>query len=229
MSDFSIERRLWGKGYKLIAGVDEVGRGPLAGHLITAAVVFPVGSRKLETAELERNLAGVDDSKKLTASRRIECMRRIKHLALDWSISGVSPAEIDRIGIGKAIAKAHAGAIFRLKVIPDYILVDGKRALTAGDFDNIGEHSGQYANIKSTSIIKGDSISLSIAAASIIAKVTRDRMLTFAARQLPDYGFEHHKGYGTAEHLRQLKSLGPTNIHRFSFAPLKNEELRLDE
>ncbi len=245
MSSFQIERELWSSGFKYVAGVDEVGRGPIAGHLVTAALMFPACASPDVVENLEIALRGVDDSKKLSSLKRVKLLYQIRRMALTYSLNSVSPKEIDEMGIGKAVRRSMALSLMRLKVIPDYILVDGNKTPMAEDFEYaygllmkkaevsirtpLTVNLKQITNIRSQAIVKGDSISLSISAASIVAKVTRDRMMSLSSIRFPDYGFERHKGYGTAVHLGQIASLGATPIHRFSFSPLSNESLKFDE
>jgi len=245
MSSFAIEKDLWKANYKHIAGIDEVGRGPIAGHLVTAAVIFPVCVSDEDVLRLEIALRFVDDSKKLTSRKRQFCYRLIHALAIDYSVSSISPQGIDLMGIGKAVTRCMALSVLKLKQSPDFILVDGLKTPQYDDYEHArgilnkrwqklitGRHIAdvnQFTAIRSRAIVKGDSLSLSISAASILAKVTRDRMMTLDALKYPDYGFEFHKGYGTALHLKQLSTLGATPLHRISFSPLSNQTLPFDE
>ncbi len=187
------EEDLWASGARLVAGVDEVGRGPLAGPVTAAAVVLP------------RDLAieGIDDSKKLTPERRDELFDLIMRDAVDVGVASVSETVIDEINILNATRRAMRGALERLSEPPDHVLVDGSEIPALG--------------IPQTGLPHGDERSTVIAAASIIAKVTRDRFLVELDRRYPDYGFARHKGYGTPEHLAALTRLGPCEIHRRSF------------
>ena len=187
------ERELWSSGKRFVAGVDEVGRGPLAGPVVTAAVILPE----------DFCLLGVDDSKKLTPKKRDELFDQIKEAALCWAIGRREPERIDEINILNATKEAMADAILSLSIKPDHVLIDAVK-LPALD-------------IPQTSLIKGDSRSVSIAAASIIAKVTRDREMEQMARIWPGYAFESNKGYGTAAHYEGLNKLGPCPIHRKTF------------
>ena len=187
------ERELWSSGKRFVAGVDEVGRGPLAGPVVTAAVILPE----------DFCLLGVDDSKKLTPKKRDELFDQIKEAALCWAIGRREPERIDEINILNATKEAMADAILSLSIKPDHVLIDAVK-LPAVD-------------IPQTSLIKGDARSVSIAAASIIAKVTRDREMEQMARIWPGYAFESNKGYGTAAHYEGLKKLGPCPIHRKTF------------
>ena len=199
MPDYSIEESLISKGYQNIAGVDEVGRGPLAGPVATAAVI------------LDRNNIpeGLNDSKKLSAKKREALYDRILRSALAVSICSLSASEIDRTDIRKAALEAMRRAVSCLSVKADYVLVDGR---------DIPPHLGYSAQ----ALIKGDGRSQSIAAASIIAKVTRDRLMEKVGEVYPAYGFEKHAGYATAFHRAAIEHEGPVKrLHRFSFAPIK--------
>lgn len=185
------------EGYQLVAGIDEAGRGPLAGPVSAAAVILPDGfSHTL-----------LDDSKKLTEKRREIIYEEITNRDdIVWGMSMGDREEIDSINILKSTHAAMARAARKLKQLPDYCLIDG---LSVPNFP-----------IASEGIVKGDTKSLSIAAASIIAKVSRDRIMLKYAEQYPEYGFERHKGYGTSLHLEALKKHGPCPIHRQTFAPV---------
>ncbi|MBE6037251.1 MAG: ribonuclease HII [Clostridiales bacterium] len=187
------EDRLHAQGCKYVAGVDEVGRGPLAGPVVTAAVILPE----------DFDLLGVDDSKKLSEKKREELFDQIKEKAVCWSIGIKDPDVIDEINILEATKAAMTEAIEGLEIQPDHILID---ALTLKNVD-----------IPQTGIIKGDANSVSIAAASILAKVTRDRMMVEYDSVYPGYGFASNKGYGTAAHYDGLRRNGITPIHRMSF------------
>jgi len=187
------ERKCYEKGYKLVAGVDEVGRGPLAGPVVAAAVILGEGVL----------IPGVNDSKKLSAEKREYLYEEIKSKSLCWSIGIVDEKIIDEINILNAACLAMKKALDGLSERPDYILLD---AVTLKDVD-----------IPQKGIIKGDALSLSIAAASIIAKVERDRMVSAYDEQYPHFGFSKHKGYGTKEHIECIKKYGLLPIHRRSF------------
>lgn len=180
-------------GATLVAGVDEVGRGPLAGPVYAAAVVFPAGVR----------IAGLDDSKRLTAEVREGLCPLIRSAALGVAVGRAEVEEIDSVNIRQASFRAMRRALAGLPVTADFVLVDGFRI---PDLD-----LGQRA------IVKGDSLSMSIAAASVIAKVARDAVMVEYDRLYPGYGFAEHKGYATAEHIEALRRLGPSPIHRRSF------------
>ena len=186
------ERKYIAQGKKLVAGVDEVGRGPLAGPVVCAAVIMP----------MDDIVEGVTDSKKLTAKRREELAEKIKEKAVAYSIFQVSEKEIDEINILQAVKKCMAGAVNGLSVKPDIVLADGL---------DIGlPFYTEY-------IVKGDFKSYTIGCASIVAKVFRDNLMTEYAADFPEYGFEKHKGYGTAQHYAALRQFGPSPIHRPSF------------
>jgi ribonuclease HII len=193
------EKAFWGQGIEFVAGVDEAGRGPLAGPVYAAAVIFPKG----------RDVPGVNDSKRLTGNERERLEPEILKIALAAHVTSVDAAEIDRINIFQATLVAMRGAITSLSVAPQHVLVDGK--FTAG------------SPFPETAIIDGDARSLSIAAASILAKVARDRHMREMDVQYPGYGFQQHKGYGTRQHLDALRRLGPCAIHRRSFAGVAPE------
>ncbi len=189
----SYEKDLWAKGCKYVAGVDEVGRGPLAGPVVTAAVILPENF----------NVLGVDDSKKLSPKKRDELYELIIENAIAVSIGRKEPEIIDEINILQATKEAMKEAILGLGVRPDHVLIDAVK------LDDLG--------IPQTSIIKGDAKSVSIAAASIIAKVTRDREMIEMDSVYPGYAFASNKGYGTKAHYEGLKKLGPCPIHRKTF------------
>lgn len=188
----------WSGGVPHVAGVDEVGRGPLAGPVVAAAVILPEGCW----------IDGVDDSKKLTHEKRLALYERIVTSCVCWGVGAASAAEIDRINIRRATALAMQRAIRRLSCPPAHLLVDGLPVPELG-------LDGQ------TAIVDGDAKVHSIAAASILAKVTRDRLMERLAARHPAYGWERNKGYGTPEHLEALNLHGPTRHHRQSFQPVQ--------
>ncbi len=192
------ERELRQEGFTLIAGIDEVGRGPLAGPVVAAAVILPH----------DFYLAGLNDSKKITEARREDFYEYIKEHATSIGVGMVHADEIDSINIYEATKKAMNEAIVSLHVQPEYLLIDAMKI---------------QSPFPSQSIIKGDAKSISIAAASIIAKVTRDRLMKDYARSYPGYAFEKNAGYGTKDHLLGLEKFGVTPIHRKSFAPVKEK------
>ncbi len=197
------EKRLVEIGLLPAAGLDEVGRGCWAGPLVAAAVVLPVEDLLLRP-EL---LAGVDDSKCLSPRRREDLAVRICKVALGVGIGLVSPALVDALGIVRATGLAMRRALARLPLVPRFLLVDGRTA-----FDLPFPHR---------LLVRGDASSLSIAAASIVAKVYRDRLMEAWAERYPLYGFEKHKGYGTAPHRQALERWGPCPLHRRSFSPVR--------
>lgn len=200
-----IETALTRSGYDLIAGVDEAGRGPLAGPVVASAVILPNKCR----------IEGLDDSKKLSPKKREIIYQRIIEKAVYIGIGSVSEKTIDRINILRATLLAMKKAVMGLSKIPGFILVDGNIRIPS-----IG--------IPQTAVIRGDSICSSIAAASVISKVTRDRYMMRLDKKYPQYGFASHKGYGTKRHLDALDKYGPSPVHRLSFAPIydikKNKE-----
>ncbi len=196
MSDLFLFDRKNRQRYGCIAGLDEAGRGPLAGPLVAAAVIFPDSfSHPL-----------LNDSKKLTDGRRRELLPIIRENAITFSTGVVTPSEIDENRMAWAVRTSFKRAMKPLAEKADLFLVDGNSVANL-------DHPCLF-------IVKGDSKSLSIAAASIVAKVTRDDMMIQAARDYPDYGFEKHKGYGTRDHVAALRKQGPSPIHRMSFEPL---------
>ncbi len=182
-----------------MAGVDEAGRGPLAGPVVAAAVILPPWSPRLAAA-----LAGVDDSKRLIPSRREELLPLIEENALAVGLCRVEPEEIERLNILQATMRAMAAALRRLAVTPQFGLVDGN-------------HTPKEWPGPSRAMVKGDSRSVSIAAASIVAKVSRDRIMEAYELQYPGYGFGSNKGYGSEAHLAALERFGPTEVHRAGF------------
>jgi len=197
--NFAEERRLAEQGYSFIAGIDEVGRGPLAGPVVAAAVILPanLGARWLTL---------VRDSKQLTAKRRESLSPLIAKAAIGIGIGLLPPDAIDDYGIVKATRLAMCAAVDHLPRSPDFLLID---YLKLPELD-----------VPQKSITKGDSLSLSIACASIVAKVTRDRIMVALDEVYPDYGFAKHKGYATREHLSNLRRWGACPIHRRCFAPV---------
>ncbi len=202
--DLSLETAAWARnGSPRIAGLDEAGRGALAGPVVAAAVILP-----LENRPLLAELAGVNDSKQLSAPVREVLFERITAHACSYGVGVVEADEIDRIGILPATRRAMQAALERLDPGPAALLIDGRIRLPR-------------VNLPQESIIRGDGRSLTIAAASILAKVTRDRLMIAHDPQHPGYGFAAHKGYGTAAHLAALTRHGPSLLHRRSFAPLR--------
>jgi ribonuclease HII len=196
-----VERELWRSGFSAIAGVDEVGVGPLAGPVVAAAVVLPRDARLRE----------IDDSKRLTGAVREEVAAAIRGCALGVGVGVVEVDEIDRLNIYRAALEAMRRAVTLLPTVPDHVVVDAR--------------SIPGIDIPQTPLIRGDSRCYSVAAASIVAKVTRDAMMRALAVEYPEYGFAEHMGYGTRQHLEAIRRYGPSPIHRRSFAPVR--ELRL--
>ena len=190
---WAYEDEVFAQGYKLVCGIDEAGRGPLAGPVCAAAVILP--------PHLE--IPGLTDSKKLTDKKRRELMPIIKEQAIAWGIGFASHEEIDRINILQATYLAMERALEQLQVKPEFALIDGNRAKDFG--------------LPVKTVVKGDSLSANIAAASVLAKVTRDDLMEAQAQDYPGYGFEVHKGYGTKAHYEALTQKGPSPIHRMTF------------
>ena len=190
---FRYEGEAWEQGYTAVCGVDEAGRGPLAGPVCAAAVILPAGLV----------IEGVNDSKKLSEKKREELFPVICEKALAYGIGWADEREIDEINILQATYRAMKRAVESLPLTADYALIDGNRMPPLA--------------IPGTTIIKGDALSMSIAAASILAKVSRDRVMVQFSREYPQYGFEQHKGYGTAAHVQALREYGPCPLHRQSF------------
>ena len=197
---WALERACREEGYSSVCGCDEAGAGPLAGPVYAAAVILPFGAE----------LPGLNDSKKLTEKKREALFPVIREQAVAWAVARVEAAEIDETDILSARMKAMQLAIDQLTLAPDFALIDGNR-----------DH-GRSAAVTTPHrmIVKGDSLSASIAAASILAKVSRDRYMKEIAAQYPQYEFDRHKGYGTKRHYELLRQYGPSPIHRRTF--LKN-------
>ena len=190
---WQFEEELFAQGYQVICGVDEAGRGPLAGPVCAAAVILP--------PHLE--IPGLDDSKKLSDKRRRELFPIIKEQAIAYGIGLASHEEIDEINILQATFLAMERAVAQLQIKPEYALIDGNRTKDFG--------------LPVKTVVKGDSLSANIAAASVLAKVTRDMLMEEAVVEYPGYGFEIHKGYGTRAHYDALREKGPSSIHRMTF------------
>lgn len=188
-----LERRLHAEGFTLVAGVDEVGRGALAGPLVVCAVILPVGY----------DLPGLRDSKLLTPLARARLAAEIRHQAVALRIVRVTPLSIDRHGLQRCNLRALRRAVARLRPAPEYALSDGYALRRLG--------------IPTLSIVKGDRVAASVAAASVVAKVVRDRAMARLHRVFPAYGFDRHKGYGTGAHRDALRAHGPSPVHRLSF------------
>ncbi len=197
MPDYEFEKAAVNSGFSCICGVDEAGRGPLAGPVCAAAVILPEGAV----------IAGLDDSKKLTEKKREKLYDIIKTTAVAYSVAYGTLEEIETVNILEATYLAMNRAIEGLNIKPDFALIDGNRV-------------PRGIKIPCETIVKGDSKSMSVAAASVLAKVTRDRLMLEYDKKYPEYNFKKHKGYGTKEHTELIKQYGPCEIHRLSF--LKN-------
>jgi len=191
------ENKLWQQGWVLLAGIDEAGRGPLAGPVVAAACILPV----------RFNLPGVNDSKMLTESKREKLFPLIQAQAIDYAIGSAEPAEIDALNILQATKLAMKRAVEGLTVRPNYLMIDALK------LPNV--------RLPQLPLVRGDQLSATIAAASILAKVTRDRLMVELDALYPEYTFSKNKGYGTSEHMEVLRRLGPCPLHRKSFAPMK--------
>ena len=204
---YKYEEELYDRGYKQICGIDEAGRGPLAGPICVAACILPPFLR----------IEGINDSKQLTEKKREALYKIIVKQALAYSIVFISEKDVDELNIYQATKKGMLQCIKELKLEPDYVLID---AMPLGELE-----------IEHNSIIHGDALSASVAAASILAKVSRDHYMEKMDIKYPNYGFKKHKGYGTKEHLAALEKYGPCKIHRKTFAPVSkyfSKQLSLD-
>jgi ribonuclease HII len=208
---FEFERVLWRQNVVRFAGVDEAGRGPLAGPVVAAAAILP--PRWAESG-LPAELAGLNDSKQLTEAQREKFFAFLAGCGeIEFGIGEISAAMIDEINILQATHRAMNAALAKLNPLPPHALVDGRPVKTLC--------------VPQTAIVKGDARSYSIAAASVLAKVTRDRLMREFSAQFPEYGFAEHKGYGTAKHLKAIARHGACAIHRKTFAPLKPKTAEL--
>ena len=201
-----IERQLRATHGPLLAGVDEVGRGPLAGPVVACAVIMPADRRAI---------AGVDDSKRVTEKDRVRLARKIRQSAVAIGVGAASVREIDTYNIYHASTRAIRRAVRRLPVSPDHVVLDGKTIRTLG--------------IEHTAVVKGDSRCYAVACASIIAKVIRDGLMRRLARRYPEYGWEHNCGYATLDHIAVVDTVGMTPHHRRSFRNKQQFELLFDE
>lgn len=208
MLKLATEQKIFAQGYKLVAGVDEAGRGPLAGPVVAACVIIGPDF-KIDDEDLKL----INDSKKLSPKRREKLFSIIKKKVLAVEIGVVNHQVIDRINILQATFAAMRQAIMRLPVQADFVLVDGNLKIP-------------QLKIEQEAIIDGDAKVFVIAAASIIAKVSRDWLMMEADKEYPEYEFVRHKGYGTKKHLEKIKEFGPCPLHRLSFAPFKTKEKR---
>lgn len=194
-ANFSIEQSLWSSGLQMVCGIDEVGRGCFAGPVVAGAVIFPFGSKLIE---------GIADSKLLTPKKREDLAKRIKEMASAWAVGEISVPDINKFGIGQATQMAFSKAVGNLQKAADFFLIDAFYVKTLD-------------KLKQKPIPRGDRISASIAAASIIAKVYRDDLMQKLHLDFPDYGFDKHKGYGTSFHREKIKKFGFSDLHRKSF------------
>jgi ribonuclease HII len=207
----TFERTLWSREFTLVAGVDEAGRGPLAGPVVAAAVILPAA---WANGGFEAKLSDLNDSKQLTETQRERFFEIIiTHPDIHHAIAIVDAATIDRINILQATHRAMNEALAQLNPPPQHVLVDGRPV--------------KSMTLPQTAVVKGDSKSYSVAAASVLAKVTRDRMMLEFDAKFPGYGFAIHKGYGVPQHLAAIDKLGPCPIHRMTFAPLKQKQTEL--
>jgi ribonuclease HII len=196
----TVQRALHARGVLVVAGVDEVGRGALAGPVTAGAVVLAVGTR----------IEGLNDSKKLSRSAREAVAARVREQAVAWSVAHAGPEEIDALGIAPATRLAWRRALAGLDMPVGHVLVDGNDARGLG--------------FAATPIVRGDSLVACIAAASVVAKVVRDALMADLAPQYPGYGFEGNRGYGSADHMERLRLVGPSKVHRLSFSPCADRD-----
>ena len=192
MDKFTFEKKHYDAGAEYVAGVDEVGRGPLAGPVVCCACIMP----------RDNLIEGIDDSKKISEKKRLALAELIKERAIAYRIEEVSESEIDRLNILGAVKKCMTSAVKNLSVAPTITLVDGVDT---------------HLDINAEYIVKGDANSYSIGCASILAKVYRDNLMVEYAKEFPEYGFEKHKGYGTKAHIDKIKEIGPCKLHRRTF------------
>ncbi len=221
--NFNEEKKLWKKGYKYIAGLDEAGRGPLAGPVVAAAVIINFKFKILNYKIFKK----IKDSKKMTPKARGEVYNIItNHPDIKWGAGIVSEKIIDKINILEATKLAMQKSIKNLN--PDFLVLDGNfkinldEAAFAKGYGPLRQSSSEASGPKQKSIIKGDSKVFSISVASIIAKVTRDKIMKNYHKKYPQYGFDRHKGYGTAFHFKAIEKYGPCKIHRKSFYPISS-------
>jgi ribonuclease HII len=210
-SKFKFEHTLWQQGITRVAGVDEAGRGPLAGPVVAAAAILP---QRWAEARLPKELRGLNDSKQLTETQREQFFAFLVGCGeVEFGVAEVSVEMIDQINILQATHRAMNEALGKLDPLPPHALVDGLRVKTL--------------RVQQTAIVEGDARSYSIAAASVLAKVTRDRLMVEYHSRFPEYGFAEHKGYGTPQHLEAIGRHGACPIHRRTFSPFRPRELEL--
>jgi ribonuclease HII len=208
---FEFERGLWSRGATRVAGVDEAGRGPLAGPIVAAAVMLP---SRWGAGDFDERLRDLNDSKQLTPAQREEFFAILTaHPEIRFAIASVDAAVIDHINILQATHRAMNAALARLQPPPEHVLVDGNPVRSLA--------------FPQTALVQGDARSYSIAAASVLSKVTRDHLMQEFHARYPGYGFAEHKGYGTPQHLAAIAKLGPCAIHRRSFAPFRPVQTEL--
>ena len=200
MLEYTLEKELYDQGFKFVCGVDEAGRGPLCGPVVAAAVILPCGLY----------IEDLNDSKKLTEKKREKLFDVIKEKAIAYAIAQATPEEIDEINILNASMLAMRRAVDALEIKADFALIDG--------------NCSRGFTIPTQTVVKGDSLSYSIAAASILAKVTRDRQCAELDREYPEYGIAKHKGYPTKDHMEAVRKYGPAPIYRKSFLKFLNNE-----
>ena len=205
------ERALWSREFPLVAGVDEAGRGPLAGPVVAVAVILPLA---WANDGFDERLVDLNDSKQLTEAQRESFFQILTaHPDIRYAVAIVDAATIDRINILQATHRAMNEALAQLQPQPQHVLVDGRQV--------------KSMTLPQTALVKGDSRSYSIAAASVLAKVTRDRLMLEFDTQFPGYGFAEHKGYGTPQHLEAIERLGPCPIHRRTFTPMRAKQVEM--
>jgi ribonuclease HII len=207
-SNFKFEQSLWEQGITRVAGVDEAGRGPLAGPVVAAAAILPPA---WAAKRLPGELRGLNDSKQLNVAQREKFFNFLTQCGeVEFGVAETDSLVIDEINILQATHRAMNEALGKLTPLPPHALVDGLRVKTL--------------RVPQTAIVQGDALSYSIAAASVLAKVTRDRLMVEFHAQFPDYGFDEHKGYGTPKHLAAIAQFGACAIHRKTFAPIRVEQ-----
>jgi len=222
-TNLELEKTLFSKGAKLVAGMDEVGRGCLAGPVYVGVTVL-----NQELADEELSPVGLTDSKELTKQEREDLLPKVKSWVLEHSVGQASNSEIDEIGLTRALRRAGRRALSALENKPDYLILDGKHNWlmpekeTLDIFDEAVDDGPISANMKIINLIKADLICSSVAAASIVAKVARDQVMNELSEEFPEYLWHENKGYAAPEHLWAIKRLGPTKYHRISWKTFQN-------